>query len=236
MSATFDKLIAQQDQQIDICVTFILLWIAASDGAVDIKEHEFIHKYFGSLAADSAVYEKLMRTVADNEIDSLIAAFKALKFQLKNEERDFFIDIAIGMSVVSGHISISQNHILRLCSDLLGFPKEYLAKKFLKKTGEALPELGDPSSVDWWFEEEGDPYESTGWEDSTASKETMGKSEAYRILGVSRKASALEIKRAYRKLAQHHHPDRHQDKDSDSIEAAELAFLRIRHAYETLKL
>lgn len=236
MSASFNKMIANQDQQIDICVTFALLWIAASDGAIDIKEHEYIHKYFGSLAAESSVYEKLLRVVANDEIDSLIAAFKVLKFQLKNEERDFFIDIAVGMSVANGHLSISQNHILRLCSDLLDFPIEFLKKKFLRKTGEALPELGDPSSVAWWIEEEGDPFDTAEWQAGSPSSSDMGKSEAYRILGVSRKASALDIKRAYRKLAQHHHPDRHQDKDADAIAQAELAFLRIRHAYEALKI
>lgn len=236
MSATFNKLLANQDQQIDICVTFVLLWIASGDGAIDIKEHEYIHKYFGSLAAESSVYEKLMRAVANNEVDSLIAAFKILKYQLKNEERDFFIDIAVGMSVANGHLAISQNHILRLCSDLLDFSTEILKKKFLIKTGEALPELGDPSSVDWWIEEEGDPYDTAEWQVDAGSSSDMGKSEAYRALGVSRKASALDIKRAYRKLAQHHHPDRHQDKGADAIAAAELAFLRIRQAYETLKI
>jgi len=235
MSATFSQLIADQDEQVDICVTFVLLWIAAADGAIDIKEHEYIHKYFGSLAGNSPIYEKLMRSIANNEIDSLISAFKILKYQLKNEERDFFIDIAVGMSVANGHLAISQNHILRLCSDLLDFSAEVLKKKFLIKTGEALPELGDPSSVEWWIEEEGDPYDTTGWQADSSSLNDMGKSEAYRVLGVSRKASALDIKRAYRKLAQHHHPDRHQNKDAEAINAAELAFLRIRQAYETLK-
>lgn len=53
------------------------------------------------------------------------------------------------------------------------------------------------------------------------------KRDFYDILGVSKSASAEEIKRAYRKLAMEHHPDRHGGDDSK--------FKEIGEAYETLK-
>jgi molecular chaperone DnaJ len=53
------------------------------------------------------------------------------------------------------------------------------------------------------------------------------KRDYYEILGVAKSASADEIKRAYRKLALEHHPDRHGGQDSK--------FKELGEAYETLK-
>jgi molecular chaperone DnaJ len=51
----------------------------------------------------------------------------------------------------------------------------------------------------------------------------------YRILGVERKASAAEIKRAYRKLARKFHPDL-----NPGDKAAEAKFKEIQEAYSVL--
>lgn len=55
----------------------------------------------------------------------------------------------------------------------------------------------------------------------------MAKRDYYEVLGVSKSASADEIKRAYRKLAKEHHPDKHGGDDSQ--------FKEIGEAYEVLK-
>ena len=55
------------------------------------------------------------------------------------------------------------------------------------------------------------------------------KRDYYEVLGVSKSASADEVKKAYRKLAMQHHPDRNQD----NKEAAEK-FKEICEAYEVL--
>src|SRR5215831_2781333 len=51
----------------------------------------------------------------------------------------------------------------------------------------------------------------------------------YSILGVDRKASADDIKRAYRKLARKYHPDVSKEAN------AEEKFKEVAEAYETLK-
>ena len=56
------------------------------------------------------------------------------------------------------------------------------------------------------------------------------KTDYYDILGVSKGASADEIKKAYRKQALEWHPDRHKD----DKEAAEKRFKEINEAYQIL--
>src|SRR6201991_4339506 len=52
----------------------------------------------------------------------------------------------------------------------------------------------------------------------------------YELLGVGRTASADDLKKAFRKLAMQHHPDRNRD-DKE----AEKRFKSINHAYDVLK-
>lgn len=57
------------------------------------------------------------------------------------------------------------------------------------------------------------------------------KNDYYELLGVSKSASAEEIKKAYRKAALEWHPDRHQGADKES---AEKKFKEINEAYQVL--
>jgi molecular chaperone DnaJ len=58
----------------------------------------------------------------------------------------------------------------------------------------------------------------------------MAKRDYYEIIGVSKSASADEIKKAYRRLAMKHHPDRNKDDDT-----SESRFKEAKEAYEVLK-
>lgn len=58
----------------------------------------------------------------------------------------------------------------------------------------------------------------------------MAGKDLYKILGVPRTSSPEEIKRAYRKLAKEHHPDRNRNDPS-----AEKRFKEVQHAYSILK-
>lgn len=58
----------------------------------------------------------------------------------------------------------------------------------------------------------------------------MAKQDFYDLLGVARGAGADEIKKAYRKLAMQHHPDR-----NPGDKAAEHKFKEINEAYDVLK-
>lgn len=58
----------------------------------------------------------------------------------------------------------------------------------------------------------------------------MAKRDYYEVLGVSKSATDVEIKKAYRRLAMKHHPDRNKDDAG-----AESKFKEAKAAYEVLK-
>jgi DnaJ-class molecular chaperone len=60
------------------------------------------------------------------------------------------------------------------------------------------------------------------------------KKDYYKILGVEKKATEDEIKRAYKKLALKWHPDRNQNGDEDEMKKADKMFKDINEAYSVL--
>jgi len=59
----------------------------------------------------------------------------------------------------------------------------------------------------------------------------MSKRDYYEVLGVNKNASEAELKKAYRRLAMKHHPDRNT---GDEAVVAEEKFKEAKEAYEIL--
>ena len=60
-------------------------------------------------------------------------------------------------------------------------------------------------------------------------------SNAYKILGISNDSSDEELKKAYRKMAVKHHPDKFNQSGEEQLKAAKEKFQKIQEAYEQIK-
>ena len=74
----------------------------------------------------------------------------------------------------------------------------------------------------------------SSYQRNTSSTYTTDKSKYYSILGVSRGASQDKIKKAYRKLAKEHHPDRFVNSSDSEKKYHENKMKEINDAYENL--
>ena len=60
-------------------------------------------------------------------------------------------------------------------------------------------------------------------------------SNAYKVLGIESSAIESEIKKAYRKMAVKHHPDKYNQMGEEHQKAAKEKFQKLQEAYETIK-
>jgi hypothetical protein len=63
---------------------------------------------------------------------------------------------------------------------------------------------------------------------------TAGDSSAYTLLGVERDADAVEIRRAFRRLARELHPDRHPNATESERRTLAIKFAQVAAAYQAL--
>ena len=60
-------------------------------------------------------------------------------------------------------------------------------------------------------------------------------SNAYKVLGIDSSVTDIEIKKAYRKMAVKHHPDKYNQMGEEHQKAAKEKFQKLQDAYETIK-
>lgn len=223
-------LIQPEDEALDVYMAFVLLWLAAADGSLSRESLDYLYQHHRSLpnALDRA--DKLLAIIAADEMDSYLLACHGLRQGLAAEDRKTFLNRAIATLCAAGRLSIAGNHTLRFISDLLDFSDDELASAYREETGQELSEPGDPSSVEWWAQH--DAAESSS---KPAAVKPGSRQEAYAILGLSGDASQTAVKKAYRRLVQHHHPDRVAGLDMETRRVAEQKFIQVQQAYELLR-
>lgn len=168
-----------------------------------------------------------------------LAALRTTPLDLRRLALRSALEVALG----SGTLPLAQNLALRTVVDALGIDSNELAALFFARTGARLPLPWDPSRKTAWLVRDAQNPDSTNpWDDSSrpwaaGAQEEDGRIvriKAMAMLGLDEGANAAEIKRAFLRISQVHHPDHYASLGPEAAQEADRSFRRIKDAYEFL--
>lgn len=142
----------------------------------------------------------------------------------------FFLELQISAAFADGDIHPSERDVLHKIARGLGFSSEQLERRLqmqeaafrFQRQGGCGQQQGQRSSS------------SGGWQQAS---QTDRLADAYKILGVDASADGKEVKRAYRKLMNEHHPDKLMAKGlpPEMMNMAKEKSQEIQSAYDLIK-
>jgi len=233
----FEFIVIQSEDELGTAVLLVLAWMAASDGSIDEKETRQLSE-ISAASKHGHEIETLLRLVKNHDIKALQLACEIVARHFRGEKAWLFLEMAIGMSIADGYLLPIENHILRFLADLLAVDNAGLNSLFIEVTGRSIPDPSDISSANYWRDREqakSKSNQSSGREERARSTPRTDRAAyAYAVLGLEFGASKEDIQKAYRRLAQVHHPDRFSSLGEESMAAATVTFQRINEAYEHL--
>jgi DnaJ like chaperone protein len=233
----FELLLARSGNPLGTAVLMILAWIAASDGEVDQAELAQLEQ-ISQASEHGHEIEGIVRCAQSHDLAALQLACEVVRTHFTGEKAGLFVEMAVGMAIADAYLLPAENHILRFIADLLSVDRNRLNAIFAEATGREIPEPTDPSKASYWQSRERTRQQqrsSGGSESSQRPNERPGQdqkaSRAYAVLGLEHGASLEDVKRAYRRLAQVHHPDKFAALGKEAVAAATSTFQRIQEAY-----
>ncbi len=234
----FGRLLSRSTNQAGLCTLLVLAWMAASDDEVDDRESTLLHELGSAWGHGEEVDAVIGIARAPSDV-ALALAFNALR-HLETEMRVPFLELAMTLALADGRLTPGESHILRLIADVLGVSPETLNATFHGFTGSDMPAPADLGSRQWWKNRSqgGSGHSSggrhTGSGRTSGSDPDIARLKALAVLGLDEDAGSSEIRAAYRRMAQVHHPDRFASLGEEAVKAAEASFRRIREAHDFL--
>lgn len=234
----FERLMMGSENQLGTSILLILSWIASSDGKIDESESKQLRQISEASkhGHDTQIITKLAE---EKDIEAIQLAAEIVRKNFFGEKANLFLEMAIGISIADGYLRPNENHILRFLSDLLGLKNDKLDELFVKITGKNIPDPTDPSVASFWQEktrkqQKSDTHNDFSQKNRISPPNDQRTIKSYAILGLEFGATKEEIKQAYRRLAQIHHPDKFSSLGEEAVAAANTTFQKIQKAYNHL--
>jgi len=210
------------------------------------SERKFFFKVASSSGLDRSQASQLVEIVKSRDLDSIELASSILRRDLDRLGRRRIMELWVGMMIADGYVTIAEQHVIRFIADLLDIGPATFKEIYRSVTGQDVPLMGDPSSASWWRrksasgserrsqgEQSGHRHQS-GRQGASTSRSKSRRTQALNMLGLDEDATLRDIKKAFRRLAHIHHPDRFAQLGPEAQAAAKENFQRINSAYQYL--
>jgi len=181
--------------------------------------NSFLIREFGK--RKSGKYLKIIQTLilSHNELD-VPKAFKLINFEQDNYTKIQLLDFLIKISIIDKYLSkLEYNTLVKICTGI-GLQTNQLNIILSKHN----------------FVSEADRERKEQNRKVKTNQSNYKIKQALTILKLDERASNEEIKKAYRKLMLHYHPDKNLDIDQHLKQNSQDMFLKINDAYDLLKL
>ncbi|CAK2090226.1 co-chaperone DjlA [Vibrio crassostreae] len=141
----------------------------------------------------------------------------------------FFLELQVSAAFADGSLHPSERQVLHKIAQGLGFSAEQLERRLQMQ------------EAAFRFQQQGGSFgghqghgQSSGWQQASQQNQ-LG--DAYKVLGVSESADGKEVKKAYRKLMNEHHPDKLMAKGlpPEMMNVAKEKSQEIQNAYDLIK-
>ena len=189
--------------------------IAKADGRVSQHEIQAARSLMEQMRLDEAQKQAAIELFqkgkeADFPLDQVLAQFKSECHRQTTLLRMFF-EIQVQAAMADGRMDPAESQVLRHVGRALGFDSAQIEQLIQFVSG------------------------ASGGQRASAKVQPV--SEAYKVLGVSPNASNDEIKKAYRRLTNQHHPDKLVAKGmpEEMIKIANEKTQEIRKAWERIR-
>lgn len=193
--------------------------LAKVDGQVSPHEIQLAEQVMAQLRLDGDMRRAAMRLFAegkapDFQLDAVLEQFRR-ECHRRRQLLRMFVEIQMHACYADGAVHAEEARVLRHICDRLGFSRQEFARI------EALVQAARGFAP--------------GGAGGPTSKDRLA--EAYQVLGVARAASDAEVKTAYRRLMNQHHPDKLVAKGlpEEMVALATGKTQEIKAAYETIR-
>lgn len=198
----------------EVSLLILSALVIKADGKVDQRELDYVRTHFVSLFGKTRANNafKIFNEIIKNNTVSTRRVCMQIQKHMDHPSRLQLLHYLFGIAAADNYVSPSEIYELRKMAGYLHINRrdydatEAMFSGYNQRSNHQKADFNDYNIV-----------------------------SAYKILDVEKSATNDEIKRAYRKMAKKHHPDKIQHLGETHVKAAEEKFKQIKEAYEQLQ-